>query len=553
MYEVILIFISNYGVGIIGLSCVTALILIPIEKAVRGSILKEKKVESVLQPQLTEIKHKYSGIDKNNAIKRLYTRYGYSPLYAIRNVYGVLIQLPFLIGAYLMLSSYDHLNGQSFLFIKDLSMQDQLLGKVNLLPILMTVVNLSTLLFLNLSKKENIQTGVIAFVFLILLYTAPSALLLYWTMNNVIHLLRAFWKKYIRFDIHKKKIIKYLKIAIEGISQTKIGYYLNNQLIEKTNREFFKKNWFVFLFLCCTLSLFINGFKNLGYYSPDDISRSIIFTSFLLIIISPFLYVIKNIGRNIKLFRLFFIIVILIFGSTYYYKTAGYIIVEDLPRFSRIISILSMFVIFYIIGGIKFVNIVLVVNVLLVVIFGVYNNYDSQKDFLSNIDETNKEDIVLNDRPNFYYILCESMNSLDIAITEYGFEKKYAEEFVDFLKNKGFYTPDYVYSNGSHTLKTLQTIFLMRDYIAGNKGNSDGSTSVRPMIAGSKYNKLLKILKNNGYYTSSYLPSQYFCSTKGPLLDFYDASELSNTTLQLAEGQPFLKNVVKTIAKKSNQ
>lgn len=154
MYEIILIFIDNYGIAIIGLSCVTALIIIPIEKTVRGSILKEKKIESVLQPQLTEIKIKYSGIEKNNAVKRLYNRYGYSPLYAIRNIYGVLVQLPFLIGAYLMLSSYANLKGQSFLFIKDLSMQDHLLGSVNLLPILMTVVNLSTLLFLNLSKKR---------------------------------------------------------------------------------------------------------------------------------------------------------------------------------------------------------------------------------------------------------------------------------------------------------------------------------------------------------------------------------------------------------------
>lgn len=263
MYEVILIFNSNYGIGIIGLSCVTALILIPIEKAVRGSILKEKKIEAVLQPQLSDIKHKYSGIEKNNAIKRLYRRYGYSPLYAIRNVYGVLVQLPFLFGAYLMLSSYSLLNGQSFLFIKDLSQQDQLLGQINLLPIMMTAINLSTLMFLNLSRKENIQAIAIAIAFLALLYTAPSALLLYWTMNNVIHLLRAIIKKYICFNEIKKHVTDNVKILVNQFCKTTLGKYLKSQLIDKPECEYYKKNWFVYLFLCLSLDLYITGFINL--------------------------------------------------------------------------------------------------------------------------------------------------------------------------------------------------------------------------------------------------------------------------------------------------
>lgn len=538
MYEVILIFISNYGVGIIGLSCVTALILIPIEKAVRGSILKEKKIESVLQPQLAEIKHKYIGIEKNNAIKRLYSRYGYSPLYSIRNVYGVLVQLPFLIGAYSMLSSYNQLNGQSFLFIKDLSLQDHLLGQVNLLPILMTVANLSTLLFLNLSKKENIQTGVIAFGFLILLYTAPSALLLYWTMNNIIHLLRAVWKRYICFDVYKKSVTEKVKLLVKKISKTAIGNYLKTQLIDKTETEFYKKNWLVFLFLSVTSSLFIIGFTNLGLYTPEDISRSLIFVSLLLLILFSFLYIIKIIGNNIILFKLLFIYVVLFFGACLYYKTSGYLIVESLPKIFRIIIIMSAFIIFYLIGGIKIVNYVLFLNVLGAVIIGVYNNYDSQQKFLSNIGNFNAQEIVLCEKPNFYYFLCESMNSLDIAQKTYGIDKSTADDFVDFLKVNGFYVPDYVYSNASHTLKTLQNIYLMNDFVAGNKGNADGSTSVRPMIAGSGNNKLLRLLKNNGFYTSSYYANKYFSAQKGPYMDYYDLDSLSNTSMILAEYYP---------------
>lgn len=545
MYEVILIFISNYGFGIIGLSCVTALILIPIEKAVRGSILKEKKIESVLLPQLTEIKQRYSGIEKNNAIKRLYKRYGYSPLYAIRNVYGVLIQLPFLIGAYLMLSSYEHLSGQSFLFIKDLSLQDHLLGQINLLPILMTIVNLSTLLFLNLSKKENIQASVIAFAFLVLLYSAPSALLLYWTMNNVIHLLRAFFKRIIKISINGTRIEKTIIKIPQKCIQSRCYKYLVNIFTEKYSQEFFKKSFNLFILLILLTPLARIG-SNIGYYSPEVISRSL---SLLLIISFCFISIVFLIRKLLKksfLYQQMIVWTSVLLGAAIYYQTIGYLLLLSLQNSLRILIIGTIFLLTFIIGRFKLLNVILTIHITLSFIIGGINNYYAKKEFLSSINKNQTQsEIQLKHKPNIYYLLCESMNSLDIAEKIYGLNSNTADEFKLYLKDNGFYVPDYIYTNGSHTLKTLQNVYLMTDYIGGDLGFFDGSTSVRPMLAGDTNNRLLKILKDNGYYTSSYMCEGMFSAPKGVYLDYFDIDKPNITSFEpLLDSSKILRDYI---------
>jgi hypothetical protein len=78
----------------------------------------------------------------------------------------------------------------SFLFIKNLGSQDCLLGGVNLLPVLMTLINILTVMLMTPTQKERRKSYVIAVFFLIFLYTSPAGLVLYWTSNNFINLLR---------------------------------------------------------------------------------------------------------------------------------------------------------------------------------------------------------------------------------------------------------------------------------------------------------------------------------------------------------------------------
>ncbi len=195
LFDLVQIFVSDLGLALLTLSLMTAFLMIPIEKAVRRSVDKEKLLKEVMLPQLTEIKSKFKGKERNDAIKDLYYRYRYNPLYSIRSSLSILVQIPFLLGAFWMLSSYEPLNGAHFWRLKDLGAPDGLLFGINFLPILMTAINIATIVVARLPKRDAIQALVIALMFLVLLYDAPSALLLYWTSNNIIHFLRALYKR----------------------------------------------------------------------------------------------------------------------------------------------------------------------------------------------------------------------------------------------------------------------------------------------------------------------------------------------------------------------
>lgn len=182
---------GNYGLSILVLSAVSAVAFIPLGRLAVGMQAGEKKVQQIMAPQLARIRSESKGAERQRRINRLYRRYAYHPLLAIRSAFGVALQIPFLTGAYYMILSLTQLQGQSFLCIADLSQPDGLLWGVNFLPILMTVVNITaTFTTPGLSRKDRIQAVIIAFFFLLLLYGAASALLIFWTMNNVFFLLQ---------------------------------------------------------------------------------------------------------------------------------------------------------------------------------------------------------------------------------------------------------------------------------------------------------------------------------------------------------------------------
>ena len=82
----------------------------------------------------------------------------------------------------------------SFLGIADLSKPDAMIRlgafSVNVLPILMTVINLASALVYthNMTRRDKMQLYGMAAVFLVLLYDAASGLVLYWTCNNIFSL-----------------------------------------------------------------------------------------------------------------------------------------------------------------------------------------------------------------------------------------------------------------------------------------------------------------------------------------------------------------------------
>ena len=167
---------SSYGASIMLLSLAVTIIMLPLYWFAEKLQLREHKRKIIMQPHLEEIKDLENKQEKYYYTKEVYRKNNYKPYYSLTGLIGLAVQLPFFIAAYWMLLDYNPLEGMSFGPIKDLFQPDGMLvlgdASINLLPILMTLINLLGvgLHYKYIKKNEAIQLVVIALVFLALLY-----------------------------------------------------------------------------------------------------------------------------------------------------------------------------------------------------------------------------------------------------------------------------------------------------------------------------------------------------------------------------------------------
>ncbi len=140
------------------------------------------------------------GQDKFEETSKIYDKFKYNPIYELILVLPYLIQVPvFLTMYYLFLNiNTEVFLGKSFLFVSDLSKPDSFykyyLFNINILPLIMTLINIMCLILYNSSNKF-LEVS-LPIIFLIILYDKPSALVLYWTFNNIIYLFDIILEKY---------------------------------------------------------------------------------------------------------------------------------------------------------------------------------------------------------------------------------------------------------------------------------------------------------------------------------------------------------------------
>ena len=185
---------GDYGIALILLSLFIYIILFPFNQKAQQIQNVEREVQSIIAPQIEEIKRQFHGKEQYEKIQRLYHRYAYHPIYSIRSAAGIVLQIPFFVAARSMLYALPDIKGVQWGIIQDLGKPDQLLAGINLLPFVMTFVTvLYAFVMPKLTKKEITQTVIIGFIFLIILYPAPSALLIFWTWNLLWSLLHCLF------------------------------------------------------------------------------------------------------------------------------------------------------------------------------------------------------------------------------------------------------------------------------------------------------------------------------------------------------------------------
>jgi YidC/Oxa1 family membrane protein insertase len=185
----------NPGAALFGVSMAVSALTLPLYFRAEKWQEAEREIQKRMAPKIAKIKAVFKGDEQYMMLSTYYRQNHYHPVYAMRNTFSLLIQIPFFIAAYSYLSHLEVLRGSPFLFIRDLGAPDALIpvgGGVNLLPVLMTLINCvsGAIYARGLGIKDKVQIYGMAAVFLVLLYNSPAGLVLYWMLNNVFSLVK---------------------------------------------------------------------------------------------------------------------------------------------------------------------------------------------------------------------------------------------------------------------------------------------------------------------------------------------------------------------------
>jgi len=433
-------FTNNQGLSIIGVSIGVTLLCLPLYAVAEKWQQVERDKEKSMKSQLDRIKQTFTGDERYMMTTAYYHECHYSPIMSLRSSFGLLIQIPFFIAAYNYLSNLSSLKGISFLFIKDLSVQDSIFKigvfPINILPITMTIINIiaGTVYTKGFSKKEKIQINAMALIFLVILYHSPSGLVLYWTMNNVFSLLKnlfyktknpisSFWLfvcitfgifgLYFLFFFNTKISYKvvYLIVCVILFFMPKIISLLKSFIVNNMS-SIIKNNRFRFFmfFSSCIVLFLLTGFViplNLISSSPSEFinigSHS-----------SPIYYVLNTALQSFGLFIFWFTCIYLLFDSKV--QTALALTVSYISFF----SIINTFVFSISYGSIlpslifsssdvnfKTVSFISILNIfalfiLLVVLIFLY--YKQKQNFVLNISNLIIFSLIIICGVNFYKI-----------------------------------------------------------------------------------------------------------------------------------------------------
>ncbi|MEI0508094.1 YidC/Oxa1 family membrane protein insertase [Brachyspira intermedia] len=300
------VFKSGYGVSLFLLSLCINFLSLPLYNIAESWQAKERAIQDKMKPMIDNIKSVYKGDQRYLLIRACQRINGYKTIYAFRGTLGLLIQIPFFIAAYNFIHNISGLNGQSFLFIKDLSKPDALIQvgniSINLLPFVMTLFSLLAgfVYARKLRFKESLPLYIVSLIFLVLLYTSPSGLLFYWTINCLFSLIKNIvieFKLYEVFVKNKYKLLKayniffiiitivfILLISLSSIERK--GYLSDFEFIDNRNGYFYgaKVKYYSKIFINSDIFYFIGNKDKLdnNVVSIDYSGDSTITSTFIL-------------------------------------------------------------------------------------------------------------------------------------------------------------------------------------------------------------------------------------------------------------------------------
>jgi membrane protein insertase Oxa1/YidC/SpoIIIJ len=90
----------NHSVSLIGVSVAVTVCTLPLYFIAEKHQQVERDIQKRLKPRIDKIKAVFKGDEQYLILSTYYRQNHYHPVYAMRNTFGILIQLPFFIAAY---------------------------------------------------------------------------------------------------------------------------------------------------------------------------------------------------------------------------------------------------------------------------------------------------------------------------------------------------------------------------------------------------------------------------------------------------------------------
>lgn len=187
--------VHNYGWSIALVTILINTALMPL----RFSSMKSMKRMQALQPQIQTINAKYKGVglrdpknqEKNAEIMELYKKNGINPM---GGCLPMLLQVPFFIAFYSVLSVAIEMRGASWLWVSDLSQPEHL--PIRILPIAMIIAQFVQQKMTPNPSADPSQQRMMMFMPLIfgfMFYSVSSGLVLYWLTSNLVGIVQQYF------------------------------------------------------------------------------------------------------------------------------------------------------------------------------------------------------------------------------------------------------------------------------------------------------------------------------------------------------------------------
>jgi membrane protein insertase Oxa1/YidC/SpoIIIJ len=185
----------SLGLALIAFSLSINFLLAPIYGEMERSEAAQSERRAKLHREVERMRKHFRGRERYFYIQTIYRHYNYSPALAIVGSGSLLLQILVFFTAYRYLRDQPQFAGVAFGSISSLGEPDGLLWGFNLLPLLMTAANIAAAFLRSNERRQRLQATALAVVFLGLLYSSPSALLVYWTTNNFVSLFRSLGRR----------------------------------------------------------------------------------------------------------------------------------------------------------------------------------------------------------------------------------------------------------------------------------------------------------------------------------------------------------------------